>query len=624
MLAIQQTEQFDRLNTHQKEIIRLLQEKSSPFTNTLKTQNVLIAKFYRSHQELISNEHERTRAEIRRVFNQGIISESTSKVIPPSSENAQEEKRVRLLVERALLQRLKFSSMADRYHGIENVHEKTFDWVLEPPDAASQPWNDFSKWLAHGDHIYWINGKAGSGKSTLMRYIYEHKRTAHLLQEWSSSSGGLISAGFFFWKSGVPDQASQSGLLRSLLYTLLVQKPDALPAIFPDEWDSLERRARVTLANFLAQEDEQAWSVRQLLTALETFFCLDLNSRVCIFIDGLDEYSGDPSETVLLFKKIASKNVKICLSSRPWVEFIEAFKESPGLKLQDLTYNDIRTYVEGKFDANDDMANMSNQAPSDARHFIEEIVRKANGVFLWVKLVVKSLLDGIMNGDRIIELQQRLKEIPSDLESLYAHMLLTINPRYFVEGCEIFQMVQALQKLKALPAFSQGSLPSFCALTLSFALEENESTTVNYPTTLLLPAEVARRVGRVDKRLKVCCAGLLEFQSETRRSTENNNLVFWEHGNSAIQYIHRTASDFLLGQQIWSELLEATRPTDFNPHTSLLKSYILRLKTGSMVRKWEENQWNVGQYIWELILASYDVGIPRRSRMKSTLGPAPK
>jgi hypothetical protein len=111
--------------------------------------------------------------------------------------------------------------MNDRYDRIEDAFAKTFDWIFQKPNPCTQPWSDFSKWLSHGNGIYWINGKAGSGKSTLMRYIYEDPRTPASLQHWVGPSRTLLVVGFFFWKSGVPEQASQLGLLRSLLYAIL-------------------------------------------------------------------------------------------------------------------------------------------------------------------------------------------------------------------------------------------------------------------------------------------------------------------------------------------------------------------------------------------------------------------
>ena len=73
-------------------------------------------------------------------------------------------------------------------------------------------------------------------------------------------------------------------------------------------------------------------------------------------IDGLDEYEGndrDRLEIITLFKTIASfEHVKLCLSSRPWLIFEDAFKSYPYVRLQELTFNDIRHYVYAKIGEN--------------------------------------------------------------------------------------------------------------------------------------------------------------------------------------------------------------------------------------------------------------------------------
>src|ERR1700733_637613 len=42
----------------------------------------------------------------------------------------------------------------------------TFSWIWTADDLA------FVSWLQSGAGIYWISGKPGSGKSTLMKYLY--------------------------------------------------------------------------------------------------------------------------------------------------------------------------------------------------------------------------------------------------------------------------------------------------------------------------------------------------------------------------------------------------------------------------------------------------------------------
>jgi hypothetical protein len=41
-------------------------------------------------------------------------------------------------------------------------------------------------------------------------------------------------------------------------------------------------------------------------------------AKICLFVDGLDEYDGDHTEIADLFQTVVlSQDVKVCLSSRP-------------------------------------------------------------------------------------------------------------------------------------------------------------------------------------------------------------------------------------------------------------------------------------------------------------------
>jgi hypothetical protein len=78
--------------------------------------------------------------------------------------------------------------MRDRYEGIESAHKNTFKWIFNQSSDWNKPWDDFARWLKAGDGIYWVSGKAGSGKSTLMRYIIDDPLTKMFLQNWAKDS----------------------------------------------------------------------------------------------------------------------------------------------------------------------------------------------------------------------------------------------------------------------------------------------------------------------------------------------------------------------------------------------------------------------------------------------------
>jgi hypothetical protein len=97
-------------------------------------------------------------------------------------------------------------------------------------------------------------------------------------------------------------------------------------------------------------------------------------------IDGLDEFDGDNEEheaLANLFQEITeTKNVKVCVSSRPWPIFEDIFGQCPKLRLQNLTYGDIAHYVEDTLSRHQVFKRLSKQQPQDALLLGREIVNK--------------------------------------------------------------------------------------------------------------------------------------------------------------------------------------------------------------------------------------------------------
>ena len=84
--------------------------------------------------------------------------------------------------EQALLGSLNFSSRPVRHDNIPLAHEETFRWILDPPShddegGEGRARHHFLDWLGSGEGIFWVSGKAGSGKSTLMKFLADHATT---------------------------------------------------------------------------------------------------------------------------------------------------------------------------------------------------------------------------------------------------------------------------------------------------------------------------------------------------------------------------------------------------------------------------------------------------------------
>jgi hypothetical protein len=443
------------------------------------------------------------------------------------------------------------------------AHAATFKWVFEEVAPAGQPWSDFAQWLKSGSGIYWINGKAGSGKSTLMRYIYDQQQMIDLLKHWS---GGIpvTKASFFFWNSGTPDQKSQNGLLRCRIFELLSQNRDLIPILLPDQWHD---------EYVVDWQQNFQWNCEILRRAFDALRSLN-RIGLCLFIDGLDEYEGDKDgsyEEIISFfiSLVDSPIIKIYLSSRPWLEFEDAFRPFPNLKLQDLTFNDVTRYVNDKISGYERMRELRRMHVGSAHDLTMEIVTKASGVFLWVQLAVKSLLAGFTNRDRITDLQRRLRELPADLESFYKHILMNhVQPLYYEESSQLFQLVRSAHS--AILQYRFGKPPPQVSLITLALADDNESDAfiLSPPEGFLNSEDINFLTKEMDARLKSRCGGLLEVCGP---------------GSMFVQYLHRTVRDFLELRETQHLLL--SRTTDkFNPDERLLTAFLLRFRYATEIQ----------------------------------------
>ncbi|CAH0045286.1 unnamed protein product [Clonostachys solani] len=481
-------------------------------------------------------------------------------------------KRVRLLmIENGVLGSLSFDSIHDRKDSVEMPFKNTFKWIFEEPGSTERPWSNFMTWLRQDSGIYWINGKAASGKSTLMRYLQDSEQIRAGLNEWAGSMP-LEICHFFFWNIGDEYQKSQKGLLRSLLHDILQQHRDLIPAIMPEAWEAWSSRAdhmmlnSGSLRNPMLRPDLKPWGMIQLNGFFRNLLqTLQSRVKICLFIDGLDEYDGDHYEIADMFEEIAqSFNIKLCLSSRPLLAFEQAFEGQPSLKLQDLTARDISYYVKENLYRHKYMMALAKENPAQVSDLVGDVVEKARGVFLWVKLVVRSLLRGLSDYNRISDLQRRVEYLPGDLEALYSHMLQMTDPFYHEQASRIFQIYRAAQQ----------QCPSqLTLLNLSWADDEDEDLAEKAPIQPLSHSRIAYRCKAMDARLKSVCAGLLE-SIDTRFSDIAPD--------AKVLFLHRTVSDWITQPKVWSSITSHTEGNSFSPNIAMLKSCVLQLKTASI------------------------------------------
>ncbi|KAK1724250.1 uncharacterized protein BDZ83DRAFT_623479 [Colletotrichum acutatum] len=432
------------------------------------------------------------------------------------------------------------------------------DWKDDSAKRNSAPeqddgirWDSFIDWLRSGSKIFWCSGKPGCGKSTLMRYIRSDPRTTSALEVWSP---GALLVSHFFWRPGSLMQQSIRGMFCSLLHQLLASGPSILD------------RSRLACSSAGEKDSDTDWSTKELqslcFNTIEQY-----NRPICLFLDGLDEVSSDDG-VVRLIETIhdlgAIPNVKVCVSSRPeyLIEKHLGRGRYPFIHLQDLTNQDLRTYIQShtnfppKFKMRDFWGDLEDP--------ITVLVDKAEGVFLWLCLAIQSLNRGLDHENNLDELEQRIRSLPTGLSNLYKDMWARLNDDqllYRQKAALYLRQVIANQSPNSTNSFGNG-LNAFAMMLITTSMADRileQHGHMIHPSTLITACH------RTQSEVLVRCSGLLELPESTEVSS-SDTVTPWNcdqydsvmpHiiSERTFQFIHRSACDFLLDTPEGGEIL---------------------------------------------------------------------
>jgi hypothetical protein len=332
----------------------------------------------------------------------------------------------------ALIGSLKYDGMFDRQQFIKTPLSGTFEWIFDdsPPRVPQQDEDPrsrehmrgkFARWLRSNEPLFWISGKAGSGKSSLMSLIKDDPRTNRALSTWAEGQK-VYTFSFFFWRAGSALQNGIPGLLRSLLHQLVEANSDVVDLIM---------LVKPALYN--------GWTTQSLLDALQKSLEAFQKDRIFLMIDGLDEYEDEYTVllgTITMFRD--RSNVKTCVASRPETVILAELCTFPTLRLQDLNRRDISKFVRRKLQPCE--GNLTEE-------FMCRFVDRAEGVFLWAALVVNSMVSGFLSGDDEATLPLQLDNTPKELFDLFKQLLFAVDKVHqdSLSLC-LFHLKQAHQK----------------------------------------------------------------------------------------------------------------------------------------------------------------------------------
>ena len=380
---------------------------------------------------------------------------------------------------------LHFEGLGDRQRNINPAQAYTFEWIFSESKIG------FLDWLHGEGGIFWITGKPGSGKSTLMKFLMGNPKVKTELstRELHHHSKEPIIVGYFLDFNSGTLARSISGILRSLLWQVLQIQPALISTVLPRyrKKSSVEKRL--------------AWSEQELeevfLDVLKR--CHDRNEKICVFIDALDEYGGDDDEIATFIKKISIAGMGQllpCIASRPYPDFRYEFESFSKLFLEEETRNDINSYVSRR------CSEMTAREGPGHSILVRQIIKKAEGVFLWVKLVTDELLRRWKMTDSLERLQTRLNNLPRGLMPFYDRIIDEMDDYDRKEVLGILAFVVCAYRPLSLT-------------DISYALANFDNTKRN------LEQISAKWLGEVSR-------GLLEIKQETIHPSHETVVAFIE------------------------------------------------------------------------------------------------
>ncbi|KAK3953010.1 hypothetical protein QBC32DRAFT_130247 [Pseudoneurospora amorphoporcata] len=461
------------------------------------------------------------------------------------------------------LKSLWFRCMGDRKDSVEPAHVKTLQWALKPAcerEGMEAEWDDLSEWLRSGTGLYWICGKAGSGKSTLMKYLVDNPSTRTPLNEWVGDLP-LTVGSFFFWGLGTQEQKSLEGLSRAILYQLLEVESSYLPSALPRLWQEVRTDVH--------QKPEPPSSGE--LKAASEFMIKNFQPkrRFCLFIDGLDEFEGNFHDAIKLIKGLCSNSaIKIIVSSRPIAICYDAFSRAPQLHMEHLTRNDVTEYIQDIVGSHPYMTVLRDSGELSPNTITYRLIGKASGVFLWVILACQSVLDGFAAHDTVEELCRRVDDLPPELEGLFVHMLNSVDRRYHEQMAKTLKILHLnddwMPAIK-LACFDRNGMDCTSNVPLeSFPIHEARKICSAMVARLrsrcggLIQAEPRRHWGRTTTYSEIfvcwCSLGAKCPRASASRSQStpltNKCEDFPEH--SRVVFLHRTVVEFLNNPDVWN------------------------------------------------------------------------
>jgi len=263
--------------------------------------------------------------------------------------------------------------------------------------------------------IFWLNGMAGSGKSTIARTIArelaEKKRLA--VSFFFTRGNKDISHSHMFFTTIATQLANSLPVLRASISDAIDNNPDIFQQGLREQWNQL-------ILNPLKSAPTQS-------------------IQLVIVIDALDECDSMQDIQLILqliaeAKNLETVRIKIFLTSRPEIPIFDGFRQLSGEAYQDFILHSIPLDT-----VNGDISTFFRQklSPLKAKHglgtpwpdeqIIEQLVERAAGLFIYAATTLRFIQDDIDGPEEqlslILKTTQSSRSATEHLDGIYTTLL---------------------------------------------------------------------------------------------------------------------------------------------------------------------------------------------------------
>jgi hypothetical protein len=311
--------------------------------------------------------------------------------LPRTSAFREQRKRVVTIAVRnigKLIGRLDLNDVFKRLPTAASAPFNSYQRQNDPtclPDTRVDLLRDIYNWIdgQDGRCIFWLNGLAGTGKSTIARTVARRYFDENRL------------GGSFFFSRGGGDVGHAEKFVTSIAWQLA----NNIPPLHQHIYDALTNRGDIATQSL---RDQWHHLVLGPLSKLDIDGC---PSSYVLVVDALDECEDDNIRIILHLlaeaQSLERVRLRVFLTSRPEIPIRHGFREISDAEHQDfilhnippsIVNQDIYTFLKHSFKLIAQECTLIAGWPGEQT--IERLVQNASGLFIWAATACRFIREG--------------------------------------------------------------------------------------------------------------------------------------------------------------------------------------------------------------------------------------